>query len=315
MRCTSRWILGAVLLATSACSGTESEMSPLPVEGLRPINGTELFVKEVGAGDPLLVVHGGPGMEHSYLLPGLDVLSGDARLVFYDQRGGGRSLQVEPESISFEGFLEDLDGVRASTGRDRVDVLAHSWGGLLGLLYAARYPEHVRSLILVGSVEPGQRFAAQAAQRGVAARTAEDVALVDSLVKSSGFAARDPGTVSELYWAALRPTFADRTQADRLVINFTELTARRGGDVAAALMTPLGAFDFWTEIAEIQAPVLIVHGDSDPTPMEMAEALRDAVSAARLLTIDGAGHLPFLERPEVFRQGVSAFLASLADGR
>ncbi len=316
MRTSLPLIALALTIGCSSADSGDSAATESDTSGSHPINGTELFVKEIGHGDPLLVIHGGPGMEHSYLLPGLDVLAEDARLIFFDQRGTGRSAEASgPESISMERFIEDIDGVREATGHEQVDVLAHSWGGLLGIQYAARYPERVRSLILVASVEPGQQFQAQAAERQGSARTPADVALIDSLAGSPGFASRDPATVSQLYWAALRPTFADRAAADRLVINFTELTARKGGEVAAELMTPLGAYDFWDLVAELHMPTLIVHGEGDPTPPEVAALLNETLPDSRLLLIEGAGHFPFIERPEVFRAGVAEFLRALADGR
>lgn len=291
---------------------TEAPATENALGGLRPINGTSLFVREVGQGDPLLVVHGGPGMEHSYLVPGIDVLAQDAQLVLYDQRGTGRSLEIDDASeLTLDAFLADIDGVRASLGREQIDVLAHSWGALLGLLYAARYPERVRSLVLVGSVEPGQRFAEQSAERASRLRTASDAALIDSLARSDGFATRDPETVSRLYWAAFRPTFADRGRADGLRIAFTELTARRGSDVAAGVMGPLGSFDFWSEVASIEAPTLIVHGAADPSPLEVPTALREAIPGAELVVLEDSGHFPFLEEPQAFREAVGSFLARL----
>lgn len=280
------------------------------VGGPVSINGTSLFVRVVGEGDPLVVVHGGPGMEHSYLTPGIDVLADAAQLVLYDQRGTGRSFEIsDPDSLTLEAFLADIDGVREAVGRERIDVLAHSWGGLLALLYAARYPERVRSLVLVGSVEPGQRFADEAGQRAATLRTEADAELIDSLARSEGFAARDPGTVSRLYWAAFRPTFADRARADWLRVDFTELTARRGGDVAAGVMGPLGAFDYWDEVQTISSPTLIVHGAADPSPLAVPTALRDAIAGAELVVLEDSGHFPFLEEPDAFREAVGSFLA------
>jgi len=270
-------------------------------------------MQEPGASPvPLVVVHGGPGLDHSYLIPGLDVLAPISRLVFYDQRGVGRSESVRtPETISLDAYLEDIGALSSSLGLERVDLLAHSFGGLLAMLYAARYPERVRSLILVAPVEPGSRYRAEGNARAQVRRTAADQAAIDSIVASAGFEAREPDTMNRLFWTTFAATFGDRNLASRLVVDLDPQTARYGTEVAGLLMGSWAGTDFWDEVATIRAATLIVTGTEDPTPPVVAQELTRAIAGARLVALPGVGHFPFLESPGAFSDAVAQFLGEV----
>ena len=86
-----------------------------------------LFCRDVGEGPPIVVVHGGPDFDHPYLLPELDRLTASFRLLYYDQRGRGRSADgVRPEDVTLRSELDDLDRLRSHFGLERVAVLGHS---------------------------------------------------------------------------------------------------------------------------------------------------------------------------------------------
>lgn len=283
------------------------------LEGFVEVERARLYYRVVGEGDPVLVVHGGPGMDHTYLLPGMEsVAEHGLRLILYDQRALGRSTGG-PDSayVSLDGFLRDLDAVRRDLGLGRATLLGHSWGGLLALLYAARYPEAVGALILLNPVEPGRRYQAQAAARLAARRTSRDSSTLDSLFRSPGFARLDPEAVNRIFRITLRSTFADTSRIRDLRIDFGERTARNGARVAALIMGPLGAYDFWEEAGGVQAPTLLIHGEADPIPLEMSRELAARIPHARLVVLRGAGHFPFVEQPERLGSEIRAFLDGL----
>src|SRR5437870_2819445 len=109
------------------------------------------------AGTPLFVVNGGPGFDHTYVhcSAAWDVLARRRRVLFYDQRGNGRSPALKPgQSCTLADQIDDLDGLRADLGSNRIDLIGHSWGGYLVMAYAARHPEHVAHLIIADSAAP-----------------------------------------------------------------------------------------------------------------------------------------------------------------
>jgi proline iminopeptidase len=126
--------------------------------------GATIYLEVLGtaAGVPLVVVNGGPGFDHTYehaAVPGTtsvwETLAKKRRVVFYDQRGNGRSGALKTgQSCTLADQIDDLEAVRAHLGADKLDLLGHSWGGYLVMAYAARHPEHIRHLIMVDSAAP-----------------------------------------------------------------------------------------------------------------------------------------------------------------
>src|SRR5215216_5977120 len=114
-----------------------SVASPSAREGTVPAGDAELFFRETGNGQPIVVLHGGPDFDHTYLLPELDRLSDAYRLIYYDQRGRGRSTKgVQPEDVTIQSDVEDLERLRVCFQLETVALLGHSWGGILALEYA-----------------------------------------------------------------------------------------------------------------------------------------------------------------------------------
>src|SRR5512142_2593091 len=121
-------------------------------EGYIPVENAELFYREIGEGRPIIVLHGGPDFDHTYLLPDLDRLSDSFRLIYYDQRGRGKSTRnVQPDDVTMASEIEDLESVRKFFGLDSVALLGHSWGNVLALEYAIRHPTHISHLIILNT--------------------------------------------------------------------------------------------------------------------------------------------------------------------
>ena len=126
--------LAFVVVCTGA--GAQSEHADAR-ESRIPIQGAGLYCREVGRGTPMIVLHGGPDFDISYLLPELDCLSDRFHLIYYDQRGRGRSADsVKPEDVTLESEMADLDEVREHFHLNKTVLLGHSWDTVLALEYA-----------------------------------------------------------------------------------------------------------------------------------------------------------------------------------
>src|SRR5438477_12783738 len=102
-------------------------VAPRVHEGHVPVPGAQLYFREVGNGPPLVILHGGPDFNHNYLLPDLDRLSSAFHLIYYDQRGRGKSSrEVPPEAVNIKSEIDDLDCLREYFGLDELAVLGHS---------------------------------------------------------------------------------------------------------------------------------------------------------------------------------------------
>src|SRR5215471_12001003 len=149
-------VLTVLACASAACltldsrAGGEGEGNATPRELRIPVGGAELYAREVGRGTAIMVLHGGPDFDHSYLLPELDRLSDSYRLIYYDQRGRGRSAEgVRPEDVTLASDIADMEKVREHFKLGSVVLLGHSWGTVLALEYATRHPERVSRIILL----------------------------------------------------------------------------------------------------------------------------------------------------------------------
>lgn len=113
-----------------------------------PIRDVSLFVKMVGQGYPILIMHGGPGADHSTMLP-LQDCADQFTLIFYDHRCNGRSEGAEVSSMTWENLTADAEALRQTLGFEKWAVLGHSFGGMVALEYALRYPQSVSHLLLM----------------------------------------------------------------------------------------------------------------------------------------------------------------------
>jgi len=306
-----------VALLLSGCTVESAELRPATAAGALSVYQADLFYQTIGTGQPIVVVHGGPGLDHAYLRRWLEPLAESYKVIFYDQRGvGGSSAVLDTASISIGRYLTDLDRIRERVAeRERITIMAHSWGAIPALLYALAEPERVESLILVDPVEPGSRFEEETNARAAARRDPVDQRAIDSLVATPGFRDNDLATLNQMFFHVFRGTFSDPAIADSLLqLNLHSRTAQQGQRVARLLMTPLLGLDFWDDLPTLDVPVLIVHGDSDPIPLEMVQALSEALPRSELAVIENAGHFPFIEQPGAFFAAVQQYLDAIEPG-
>lgn len=143
---TTRPVIVGMLAAALGAAG----QAPQPAETSVPTDGASLYARTIGKGRPVIVLHGGPDFDQAYLLPEMDRLADAFRLIYYDQRGRGRSADnVRPEDVTLASDLDDLDRVRQHFRLDAPVLLGHSWGTVLALEYALRHPTRVSHLILM----------------------------------------------------------------------------------------------------------------------------------------------------------------------
>ncbi len=309
-----RSVLGLAVVTAIAFAGQALEAQRAR-QGLFSLEDARLFYEVIGTGEPIVIVHGGPGLDHSYLQPGLDILAARNTLIYYDQRGTGRSeAELDSSAVNFDAFVDDIDALRQVLGHDKITVLTHSFGTLLGIEYALRYADNLTALILMNPTEPGTRFGDQTRTRQAAATTEEDAAEMQELTASEAFQARDPATLSQVYRVAFRATFRDRTRVEELELDLSERTAQNGQDVARLLGESLGmgsgGIDWWDRLADIAAPTLVVHGRYDIPPVAMARALSEALPRGSLAVLN-SGHFSYIEDAGGLTSAIAGFLGAL----
>jgi proline iminopeptidase len=253
---------------------------------------------------PLLCVNGGMLYSHALLWPALAPLAADRQLVLYDQRGRGMSqASPAPRSSRIEYDAGDIPALRDALGLARWDILGHSWGGGIAMLAAERDAIGVRRLVLVDAVGPTSNWVPQLHGDAVArldGAERERLGVLDPLA----LLADDAATHAE-YGRALYPAyFADR-EFSRMFAPPREESAT-GAAVAARLRR--NGYDWRVVLPRIAAATLVVHGAQDLLPPRLARETAALIPRSTLLLIEGAGHMPFWEQPELFFRGVRAFL-------
>lgn len=305
----------AGLIACVGCAAPSGNpmQGRAPSDTLLPVNGTRLFVHREGAGEPVVVVHGGPLLDHGYLVEPLRPLGSEFELVFYDQRLSGRSDGVvDSASVRLDTMVADLEEIRRTLGLGRIHVVAHSWGGLLAMMYAIRYGENLRSLVLVSPVPPSADLWQQQLQAQAAALEPSDTAGLGALRASDAVAAGDPAAIEELLRRSYRPLFHDSAAVAGLDLHVPEDYGARSRQFGS-MRPDLAAFDLRDDLAGVQAPALVVYGEDEAGWSIGRDALVSALPRSRAVTIAAVGHFPFLEQPAEFRRVVQAFLSGVGE--
>lgn len=273
------------------------------------LDGTELAYHVAGAGEPLLCLPGGP-MRASVYLGDLGGLSSHRRLVMLDLRGTGDSgIPADPATYRCDRQVADVEALRDHLGLDRVDVLAHSAGGDLAILYAARHPERVRTLTLVTARARalGVDFTEEHRREAAGLRAAEPWFETGRLALDAVLA----GTATDADWDAAAPLFYGRWDAAAQAHAASDV--EQSNEEAADVYASAGAFDpvaARAAISALDAPVLVLAGEWDGGPLpRVAATVADMFPRAELAVQAGAGHFPWLDDPVRFVQTVATFLS------
>jgi len=273
--------------------------------------GATLYVEVLGnaAGTPLLVVNGGPGFDHTYehaAVPGTtsawETLARTRRVVFYDQRGNGRSGALKTgQSCTLADQIDDLEAVRAHLGADKIDLLGHSWGGFLVMAYAARHPEHIRHLITVDSAAPkwGDTVFLFKDIFPEGQERSDSFAFADALGDK---AASDAGIREYLHWLFYSPEKRDAFLAQISPGVYSK-------PVNEAVEHDVQRFDLNPELPKFKFPALVITGryDINVAP-SVAYKMHKAIAGSQFVVFEKSGHLPFYEEPDGFVRTLETFL-------
>lgn len=314
------WSVGSGLLLLAGSAFAQEPPAPLEPAGGGQVttdDGVRLHFQVRGTGrDTLVVLHGGPGLSSAYLAPDLDLLARGHTLVFYDQRGAGRStVLTDSTRLRLADHIRDLEAVRRHFGLERVTLVGHSWGAGLAALYAREHPDRTARLVLVDPVPPRRSPWMQQFGRNLRAWMDSATAARFAEVAKARQGASDPVAACRAYWALfihgyfsdpLDPTLPAKMRGD--VCADPPDAIANGGVVGASVLGPMGDWDWRGDFRGIRVPVLVIHGDRDPIPAESATEWQAAFPDATLVLVEGAGHFPYVERPEAFLRAVEEFL-------
>jgi proline iminopeptidase len=278
-------------------------------EGFTTTTGSPLYWAKYGRvnAPKLLVLHGGPGADHRYLLPQMLHLGEKHDLLFYDQCGGGRSRGDARIPITWETHVEDLGAVVEEFGLDPLSIVGYSWGAMLALLYAIqrRVNPHLRAPARMALISPApltseyrRMFEAEFARRQ---QSPEIQAQRDELA-ASGLREKDPEAYRQrAFELGIAGYFSDPRKA-------ADLTPFRvAGRIQQSVWESLGDFDLISDLKGIKIPSIIIHGRDDPIPLASSSEAASALGT-NLVVLDECGHVPYVEQPQGLFAALDPFL-------
>lgn len=302
-------ILAVCLLPIlQACGETEPQAEILIEEGTASINDTEIFYKRMGEGEPIIVVHGGPVLDHSYLVPNFKPLAGNYELIYYDQRLSGRSsANVDSTEITLANFIEDIEELRKEMGIEKMHLMAHSWGGLLAMKYAIKYPSNLNSLVLLNSMPASTDLWREESQIIAGEITSEDSLKRQELVRSDLMQNNPTEAIEQLLLISYRSQFNNPSLADSLDFYIPEDYMSRSRKFSN-LMAELMDYDLHDALDSLQVPTLLIYGESEPAVTLSGLDLDSTIQNSELVIIQDSGHFPFIEQPGDLIREIEQFL-------
>jgi proline iminopeptidase len=296
---------------------TSTSYQSAPSEGYAQVNDVQLYYREIGMGQPIIIIHGGPDFDHNYLLPDMDRLSSYFRLIYYDQRGRGRSgVNLQPEQVTIDSEIEDLEGLRAYFHQDTIAVLGHSFGGLLAMEYAIRHPHRISHLILMNTAPASHEdlmFFRQERRR----KTPNDLDEMNAISATAKYQEGDIETEAAYYRIHFRSAIRRPEHLDSVIKSLRVGMTPDGILKARAIENRLyeqtwlkSEYNLLHSLNRLTIPTLVIHGDYDFVPMTCTAHIAQAIPGARLVLLEECGHFSYLERPDRIGEEISSFMTS-----
>ena len=267
-------------------------------------DGYNLNVEEVGSGFPLVVLHGGPGVDHTMFRPYLDALGDEYRVLYVDERGQGRSDRVDPTTLSLEVFARDVDLLAEALGLDEFALLGHSFGAIIATSHATEFGTAVAYVISGGG---------------------DSSEALDVDVQKSLDALGENGKAIAASWEAEK-TVETEVQLKQLLRDqmpfhfhgepppgYAEETLGSPEVLRYFANTGYGAFDYGPKLQDVHKPTLVIVGEYDRTTTpRAARILHEGIPNSELVVIPDAGHMSFVEQTEPYLAAVRRFLSGVA---
>ncbi|HZF10419.1 MAG TPA: proline iminopeptidase-family hydrolase [Thermoanaerobaculia bacterium] len=320
-------LTGTAALPDTALAAPHSKSAPTAAvypltEGYVDANGVLLYYKILGQGEPLVILHGGPGASHDYFLPYLLPLARHNRLIFLDERGSGKSQKLEdPEGYTVEAMVEDVEAVRQALKLGKINLLGHSYGGVLAQAYALKYQWNLSHLILSST------FSSTKAMNEVFVHMKERMApelrqRIDKFEAAGLFgqgqdfrkgrypddymtAAWGEGYFPYLYQNHPDANFDPVQQGNTAWDLYRQMWGSHGEYVIDG---NLSSVEYTERLPGLTVPTLVMVGDHDECDPSLAETMHAKIAGSRLVVLPKSGHMNFVDQPALYLQTVDGFL-------
>ena len=304
----SKYLVFCLVMASLLVSCGKSDSTMVLPYDQKPFDSTDLFVKTFGSGEPIIVIHGGPLLDHSYFLPHFKEMEKDYQVILYDQRATGRNIaNADSSQMNLKAFAEDVERIRRSYGLSKINILAHSWGALVALKYAENYPLAINKLILSNPV-PASAYDNGELQLQLARQvTAYDSAKRKELMTGTLVREEPAKAIKELITLSLRRQLYDTASMDQIDFYIPEDYMTRS-QLYSHMYPDLQDYSFYGKMTELKSPTLILHGEAELYSLPYSQKFANDFINAKVVSIEKTGHFPFAEKPDRFFEVLRSFL-------
>jgi proline iminopeptidase len=317
-------LAAACLVACSARAADKGAVYPVQQQFV-DANGVLIFAETVGQGPPLVILHGGPGASHDYLLPHLLPLARRHRLVFIDERGSGKSEKlVDPAGYTVEAMVEDVEAVRIALGLGKIDLLGHSYGGVLAQAYGLKYQANLSHLVLASTFHSTK--AMNEVFRKMKAKMPEELrARIDKLeaegLYGHGKAYEQNRYKSDYMVAAWGEGYFPYVYANRPdpnedpvqngVMSWDLYREMWGSHGEFVIDGNLKSVEYAERLSSIKVPTLVIAGDHDECDPSLSRDMHARIAGSKLVILPQSGHMTFVDQPALFLKTVDDFLSGV----
>lgn len=291
-----------------------------PAELRIPVKGGSLYARTVGRGPSIVVLHGGPDFDISYLLPEMDTLIDGHRLIYYDQRGRGKSAAgFRADDVTLATDVADLDAMREHFGMQSVVLLGHSFGAVLALEYAVRHPARVARIILLNPA-PVSASDRQVLADAYTKQLGPDLERQNEIRNGSAYRQGDPDAVSARYRIHFEHALVLGADYETLMRRMDSAFHRQGREgilEARAVEDQIyrdtwqkPGYDLMPKLRSLHIPTVVLVSDHDFIPGAIGEHIANAIPGATLVTLESCGHFSYLECAPQVRHALDTFFAS-----
>jgi proline iminopeptidase len=329
----TRAAIVAVLLIASLLACTRAPEAPTAADGVAAnvyrieegfvdVGDVFVYYKALGTGAPLMILHGGPGASHDYLLPYLIPLARTNRLVFIDERGSGKSTKLDdPSGYTVENMADDVETVRRALGLGKVSLLGHSYGGVLAQAYALKYQDNLTHLILASTFHSTRQLN-DVFKKMMAAMTPELRGRIEALERAGLYgngkefeknryptpymvAAWGEGYFPYLYRRHPDPNFDPSSSGEMAWDLYREMWGSHGEFVVDGNLVSV---EYADRLGSLHVPTLITVGDHDECDPEIARDMQRCIPGSQLVVLPESGHMTFVDQQNLFLKTVGDFV-------
>ncbi len=291
-------------------------------QGFIDANGVMIYYEEFGKGEPLLILHGGPGASHDYFLPYLVPLAKHNKLIFIDERGSGQSEKLQDVSkYTVENMVEDAEAVREALHLGKINLLGHSCGGVLAQAYALKYQKNLLHLILCST------FPSTSQMNKVFVKMKENMTpelrdKIDKMEKEGLYnhgaayeknrytddymvAAWGEGYFPYLYQNRPDPNYDPVANG---VMSWDLYREMWGSDGEFIIDGNLKSVEYVDKLHTIKVPTLITCGDHDECDSSLSKEMHEKIAGSKLVIFPKSGHMTFVDQPDMFIKTINDFL-------